>query len=112
MANLWCEESFVHILNKDQNNERGYRLGDSQPYETFTEDLGRLFKSCQKEHGRCTSTIYVDTSEPNKPKKIGWVFEKKNPDGPGLIQVWVTIWKDPPVKHVTWTPGTYAEVGE
>lgn len=53
-----------------------HRLGSTELYEPFTDDIKRLFKSLQKEYGRCVGHIYLDTKDGNT-KKCGWVFSKK-----------------------------------
>ena len=40
------------------NETEGYRGGNSPVYESFTDDVGTLFRSARKEHGRCTGKIY------------------------------------------------------
>jgi hypothetical protein len=56
------------------NATKGYQFGNSEPYEPFTDDTGRLFRSLQREYGRCQSRVYIDTK--NGTKAIGWVFSK------------------------------------
>jgi len=57
------------------NETRGHCLGETGWYEPFTEDKGRLFRDLQREYGRCTSRIYVDTAAGAKP--VGWCFKKR-----------------------------------
>jgi hypothetical protein len=59
------------------NETKGHQFGESDWYEPFTDDVGRLFRSLQKEYGRCVSRVYVDPAGGGKPKAIGWVFEKR-----------------------------------
>lgn len=74
--NLIISESYVQIKNINTDEERRYRIGDVEPYETFTDNIGRLFRSLQREYGRCVSSMYVDL--PNgEIKRIGWVFRKR-----------------------------------
>ena len=71
MANIVMREQWV-------NQTEGCLLGDSDWYEAYTDDEGELFRSLQKEYGRCISKVYVDqVNEPLNPKKVGWVFLKK-----------------------------------
>jgi hypothetical protein len=65
---LRVSESFV-------NATEGYRFGDSEVYEPYTDNVAQLFRSMQKEYGRCESAVYVDT--PNGAQRIGWVFSKR-----------------------------------
>ncbi len=81
------------------NRTENYSSGESDFYETFTDDTGILFKSLQQEHGRCISKMYRDimcTNEgPAPARHIGWVFEKlkKYDDSPErfLCHTWVEI---------------------
>lgn len=88
---LWVRESFV-------NETEGYRFGDSDTYETYTDDLGRLFKDMQREYGRCISKSYVDAE--GGPRQVGWVFEKwmQYEDAPDYYtrSVWVEVFTVPP----------------
>ena len=70
MKNLWIIEQHFSV---DQNGTR-YGLGDTEWYETFTDNKGELFRSLQKEHGRA-GKMYIDTED--GPKQIGWVFKKR-----------------------------------
>ena len=49
---------------------------DVQEWDTC-ETIAEVYKAAQKEFGRCVSKMYIDTDDPNKPKHVGWVFEKK-----------------------------------
>ena len=83
---LYVQESFV-------NATEGYRFGDSDVYETFTDDPGELYRTMQREYGRCISKIYV--GRPGGPIAVGWVFVKRNKyedsDETYLREVWVTV---------------------
>ena len=50
---------------------------DSDWYEPFTDDLGKLFKSLQRAYGRCISKVYQDNIDGTSWAK-GWAFEKKH----------------------------------
>jgi len=96
MDNLYIQERFF-------NKTKGCHYGSDGVQETFTSDKEVLFKSLQKEHGRCVSKVCVDT--PKKVKVIGWVFQKKRKypdcDREYLCEVWVTIHSQPPtIKRV------------
>ena len=58
------------------NKTEGYSYGKSDWYEPFTDDLGELFKSLQREYGRCISKVYNDNID-GTSYPIGWVFEKR-----------------------------------
>lgn len=67
-GSLWISETFV-------NATQGYRFGDSEPYETYADDCGQLFRDMQREYGRCRGRMYIDSAE--GIKAVGWVFEKR-----------------------------------
>jgi hypothetical protein len=58
------------------NATKGHRFGESEPYEPYTDNIGELFRAMQKEYGRCTSAVYVETPA-GPPQRVGWVFEKR-----------------------------------
>ncbi|MGA2260801.1 MAG: hypothetical protein ABSH28_05125 [Acidobacteriota bacterium] len=91
--NLWAQEDYIDA-------SRGCRLGNTEPYETFTDNEGKLFREFRRLYGRCISKVYVDD------KEIGWVFQSRVPycDGTDryLREVWVTLHDGPAeqiVKH-------------
>jgi hypothetical protein len=113
--NLYCDESYVHVENMGKENEKRTSLGGGEPYETYTDSLGELYRACRKQHGRCVSRVYLEKGEKVKP--IGWVFLKKNPgepegDGSGVIETWVTVYTKPPVRQVSWTAPEYPVFGK
>jgi len=57
------------------NQTENYVIGDSGEHEPFTDNIKELFKSLQKEYGKCISKIYIDTK--TNPIAVGWIFEKK-----------------------------------
>ena len=69
---MYIKETWIQIRDKGTENEKRYNMGNSDYYEPFTDDLGKLFASLQKEYGRCVSKVYIDEGQ-----QIGWVFEKK-----------------------------------
>lgn len=93
---LWMSEAFV-------DKDRHIRFGEAEPYESFTDDTGKLFKSCQREYGRCTSKIYIDTKQ-GKTLKIGWVFLERDKyqdcNKTYLREVWITLHDGPPTRTV------------
>lgn len=59
------------------NETRGCRFGAEEWYEPYTDDRGRLFRTMQREYGRCVSTkMYIDTKT-QEIKPVGWVFQKR-----------------------------------
>jgi len=69
MGNIVMREQWV-------NATEGHLCGDSDWYEAYTDDEGELFRSLQKEYGRCTGKVYVDMPR-QEAWPIGWVFIKK-----------------------------------
>jgi hypothetical protein len=110
MSNLWVQESWVWVETFEAADgsidDRGFRAGESEVYETGHGRPGELFRSCQREFGRCTSKVYVGEGKP-----IGWVFERKakytDTGKPYTQQTWVTVHEKPPTKAVTYH---YAEL--
>lgn len=85
MGNIIISESYVNVTE-------GYRFGDTDPYETYTDDIGELFKDLQRQYGRCVSKVYTDR---DGAIAIGWVFQKKmqyTDTGEDYIQeTWIKI---------------------
>lgn len=69
MSNIVMREQSV-------NATKGHMQGDSDWYESFTDDEGELFRSLQKEYGRCTGKVYIDLPR-QEARPIGWVFLKR-----------------------------------
>jgi hypothetical protein len=72
--NLWIEESLT-------NEERNCLTYKSEVYESSWDTIKSLFKSLQKEYGRCTGKIYIDIDNGGlvgiTTMSVGWVFAKK-----------------------------------
>lgn len=100
MGNLWVNETYV-------NDTEGHGLGDSEWYETFTPDLGTLYRSIRKEYGGTVATMYRDNPE-GPPVKVGWVFFKRvkyeDVAETYLRAVWVEVSTVPVEKVTTTTP--------
>tara|TARA_R100000781_G_scaffold19445_1_gene14937 strand:+ start:766 stop:1068 length:303 start_codon:yes stop_codon:yes gene_type:complete len=56
------------------NETEGCRFGESDIYETSYQNIGKLYRSLIKEHGKCTGKMYREPHD----KQIGWVFLKKD----------------------------------
>jgi hypothetical protein len=69
MENIYIQETWIDQKNKSI-------IGETDIYETFTDNKGDLFRSLQNEYGRCVSKIFIDDLD-GKTKQVGWVFEKK-----------------------------------
>ena len=102
--NLWIRETYV-------NRTEGYIVGQTDPYESFTDDIGTLFQNLQKEHGRCDSKQYTEYKDGSSVQS-GWVFQRKEKytdcDDTYIKETWVTVWKVPPT-HIPehWEGGEY-----
>lgn len=76
------------------NETKGYRFGESDWYEPFTDNRVRLFRDMQREYGGCIGKVYRDVAThvaqvPNcpmvaRPDRVtweviacGWVFAKR-----------------------------------
>jgi hypothetical protein len=85
-------------LNRTEN----YMIGDSGPYEPYTDNLKELFNTYQRQFGRCISKVYIDIQ--NQAKAIGWVFQKlekyEDTHEPYLMETWVTLHNNKPVKTI------------
>jgi len=85
------------------NETKGYLFGESGQYEPFTNDIGQLFRSCQREFGRCVSSVYQDFKD-GTIKRIGWYFEKRmkyeDCNEYYVRGVWVTLYDKPDEHHV------------
>lgn len=79
------------------NRTENYRCGESGKYEPFTDDLGALFRSLQREHGRCVSRIYIDGGKAEDVKAVGWVFVRRRQYEDSaetyLAETWVTLYE-------------------
>jgi hypothetical protein len=58
------------------NATKEHGIGDSGWYEPWASDRGELFRSLQKEYGRCVSRMYRDIPGGSPPViAVGWVFQ-------------------------------------
>jgi hypothetical protein len=84
--------------------------------ENGTPDMGHIYRSFQREFGRCQSSTYIDTDE--GPKRIGWYFvsRQKYEDGTNdtyLQGAWVSVYKVVEPAHVARVEQrAYVEVGK
>ena len=90
---LWLQESYINKTDE-------VRYGGSAVYESWTSNIGDLYKSLVRILGRCTGKVYIDCWGRSRP--IGWVFEKKGHyDDSGdtyLQECWVTLHVGPKTK--------------
>lgn len=73
LPTLYCTEQLTEV--DAEGEERLFSEG-GEPQECFTDYPGRLFRSCQKEYGRCTSRVYSDRKDGSTPA-VGWHFLKR-----------------------------------
>lgn len=96
--NLWASAALVNATTGDS-------YGEDHPYETFTDNPGKLFRALRREYGRCTGSVHIDTKE-GKTRRIGWVFVKRaeyadhfyrghKPDT-YLQETWISLHNGPP----------------
>jgi len=93
---LQIRETYTEVKEMEDSwgwDRVAYQFGESDWYEPFTEDLGKLFKSLRKEYGRCVSKVYQDAPD-RTADPIGWVFQKRvkyqDCNKTYLQEVWVT----------------------
>ena len=80
MNNISVRETYV-------NETEGHGIGASDWYETFTDDMGELFRAMRSEYGGCSSLMYRDrrarplftafgvvVTRPGATMIVGWVF--------------------------------------
>ena len=95
MDNILIKETWV---NEDQNCINGC----SEVYETYTDNIGDLFRTLQCEYGKCTSKMYIDLD--NVSHAIGWVFEKiahyTDTREPYKLVTWVELHNSRPVTTI------------
>lgn len=65
----------LQIRLKFRNATMNHRSGSDEIMESRFSKRKDLFRSCQKEYGKCVSKIYVDLDDTRHA--VGWVFEKK-----------------------------------
>lgn len=74
------------------NRTEGYRFGESDVYETWTGDVGKLYRSLQREYGRCIGKVYY---REGGPLAVGWVFLQRlayeDSSETYLRETWVTV---------------------
>lgn len=93
------------LISEDHVNlDKGWRFGDSAPYETHFETPGEAYKACLREFGRCTGKVYIDDGPDTK--HIGWVFQKRDKyedsNDTYLHETWITLHDAPDT--ITRTP--------
>jgi hypothetical protein len=113
-AKIWVQESYVNTgtyqADGTLDDSQQWRFGDSDVYETWAsvDQRGDLFRSLQREYGRCISTMMIDDKDaPGGARAIGWVFEKRmayEDDRRKFYkrEVWVSLHSAPPTKTTTY----------
>ena len=70
-------------------------FGESDSYETWTDNVGELFRSLQREYGRCTGKQYTEFKD-GTDKQTGWVFVQRRKyqdcNDTYLQETWVTVY--------------------
>lgn len=84
---LWVQETY-------ENDTEGHVVGESDVYEAWTGDVGKLYRTMAREYGRCTGKVYVDQKD-GPPIAVGWTFVKRDKYEDStetyLRRVWVTL---------------------
>ena len=85
MTNIMLKEILV-------NESEGRLIEMTEIYESFTDSRKTLFRSLQRDYGRCVSKVYAGD------KPIGWVFEKTtrydDTGDPFIMHTWITTHQD------------------
>jgi hypothetical protein len=81
------------------DTETGTQIHESDVYEPFTQEIGKLYRSCVRSWGRCVGKVYIDRLD-GKINSCGWVFIKRvkyeNSKGTYLQETWVTLHEKQP----------------
>lgn len=89
----------MYIQERYVDKTDGYMFGESDIYEPYTDNVEELFRSLQRDFGRCSGKVYIGEAQ-----QIGWVFEKRmkyeDCNEYYLQEVWVTLHDDLP-SHTT-----------
>ena len=91
-------------INKTEN----YMIGENEPYESmFSEtEVGALYKALQREYGRCTGKVRIDTKD-QEGMPIGWVFVQRakytDSQDTFLRETWVTLHSAPKKTRVEYS---------
>ena len=95
---IWIQETFINASENAQ-------YGETDVYETWTDDKGKLYKDLRSQYGKCTGKVYIDDQDGNA-KAIGYVFQKRQAYDRSketyLQETWVTLHDAPPTKTVTY----------
>lgn len=79
------------------NDTKGHIFGETPIYDTYTDDLGRLFRDFRSEYGACIGHVYMDTKS-RGTVACGWVFAKtmqyEDCEDTYRRVVWVTFYDD------------------
>lgn len=88
VVQLTNEDKGVWFSKWDEELADWLLTDDGQP------DTGAIFRECQREYGRCMSSVYVDQKN-GPPKRVGWFFvgrqRYEDTGEPYLRGAWVSI---------------------
>jgi len=93
----------IFVKEEYLNATEGYWCGDSGVQESRFEDdeVGKLFKSCQKEFGKCAGKVYVEKNG-GRSAHVGWLFQKAcrytDTGQKYILEVWITMHTKEPKK--------------
>ena len=95
---LWITETF-------ENETKGYIFGESDGYETFTDDIGELYRDLRREYGGKVAKMYRDPG-----RQVGWVFSKRlayeDSAETYVRNVWVEVFDAKPETTREWNGDT------
>lgn len=94
---MYTKETYI-------NRSENVMIGESDFLETWTDNIGELFRSLQKEYGRAQK-MFIDDPDTGAPKQVGWVFTGKDhytdTGEPYTREVWVEVHEKEPDIQVT-----------
>ena len=76
------------------NRTRGCTIGEEEWRDCFFQNGKNLFKSLQKQYGRCESKIYIDVPMGDgtfRTVSCGWVFSKYKKEESFILETWIEL---------------------
>jgi hypothetical protein len=99
MTKIYLQETYI-------NATKGYRIDETQVFESRFDSKAETFVAYRKQYGKPVSKVYIDTTDKNKLKSIGWVFQKKEKytdcNDTYLQETWITLHSKPPTHNTTY----------
>lgn len=106
---IYLSEDYIVVQNANTDNEKRFRTGCGEIYESYFDTVSDAYKGLVKEHGRCGGKIYIDRKD-KTVIQVGWWFikrivipehERREYDEKSYLQeCWVTLYSDLPERTV------------